>query len=229
MKASTGGDYTLPYFGAPEEGDEKGLGAVVQNSLLELVFEMRSEGRAREIAETSLSEIGPRQVSRDEFLVEVKVLTSKNGGRELPWTQSPAIIAQLFRNQSKLWRDMLGQLAENILEDAHVPMEAILKNILEAGRRGGRVLLDLNASLKSIGQSMKQKLEEIMAPHETLHPTDMQPKQASCRRYSRKPNMTLTSIPVRMQWIGWSILRRKTRAPYTLHVVGLPGLAQPLL
>ncbi|MBE3041346.1 dynamin family protein, partial [Candidatus Bathyarchaeota archaeon] len=72
MRASADGNYTDPYFGAPEQGDEKRLRALVQNSLLELASVMRSEGRAQEIVETGTSPTGPREVSRDDFLAEVK-------------------------------------------------------------------------------------------------------------------------------------------------------------
>ncbi|MBE3044555.1 hypothetical protein IMZ48_18700 [Candidatus Bathyarchaeota archaeon] len=105
IKASIDSDYTDPFFGAPEEGYEKRLRAVVQNSLLELASLIQSDGRAKKIVDTSPT--GPSKVSREEFLREVEKLISMDRGRELPGMYNPAIVGQLFRKQSAPWKQIL--------------------------------------------------------------------------------------------------------------------------
>ncbi|SPO01829.1 uncharacterized protein DNG_04502 [Cephalotrichum gorgonifer] len=143
MKSSIDGDYTDP--------------SVSQR-----------RGRARKIVDTYL--VGPGEVCRDDFLLEVKKLISMNRGRELPGTYNPAVISQLFRKQSKPWKGILDQRAASILGNAYVTARGVLEHILEDDVIEGNFRWTLNAALNEIGKSMKLKLEEIMTLHETLHP-----------------------------------------------------------
>lgn len=169
MKDASDGNYTDPFFSAADEdGYEKRLRAVIQNSLVHLESEMRVEGRARDIVTTE-----PRssdEVHRDDFLWEVERLISTNRGRELPGTYNPAIIGTLFRNQSKPWRGILKRRISQIRSDVRDAVQCVLQHLLDDDVAEGVFRWVLNAALESIGQALREKLDEIMFPHETLHP-----------------------------------------------------------
>lgn len=169
MKSSIDGDYTDPFFGSPEEGYTKRLRAVVQkNSVLDLTSVIHSEGRAQKIVDTEPT--GPKEVSKERFLDDVKELISLDRGRELPGMYNTAIIGQLFRKQSAPWKQILDRRAASILDDTCKAVRGVLAHILDDDVTKGVFRWILNPSLDDIGRSLKEKLIELMKPHEALHP-----------------------------------------------------------
>lgn len=169
MKDASDGNYTDPFFAAADdEGQEKRLRAVIQNSLINLTSEMQTDGRAREIVDGDPKDVD--EVNREDFLHEVEGIISTNRGRELPGTYNPAIIGTLFRNQSKPWRGILQRRANWIRNDARAAVQGVLEHLLDNDVMEGVFRWILNAALEEIGHSLKCKLDEIMLPHEMLHP-----------------------------------------------------------
>lgn len=168
MKDASDGNYTDPFFSTTGEGHDKRLRAVVQKSLLDLTKKMDGDGRAKVIVDNEPA--GPREVLRDEFLRDVEDLIVKNRGCELPGTYNPAIIGQLFRNQSKPWRQILEKWAASILKYARDSVQAVLEHVLDEEVAEGVFRWILSSGIDDIERSLTKKLDEIMRPHERLHP-----------------------------------------------------------
>lgn len=168
MRDACDGNYMDPFFSATDRSYKRRLRAVVQNCLLDLAFEMRQNGRAREIVDTDPA--GPHEVSRDVFLDEVGDLLAKSRGRELPGMCNPIIIGQLFRDQSRPWRGILERSAGSILGNARDVVRLVLEHVLDDDVAESVSRWVVNAGLADIEQSLRAKLDEIMRPHETLHP-----------------------------------------------------------
>ena len=170
MKAAIDGNYTDPFLAVEkEEGYKRRVRAVIQNSLIELESVMLSEGHAKRIV-SEVSGQDDKEISRNAFLAEVKVLISQNRGCEIPGTFNPAVIGPLFRNQSRPWRKLLKERLNLVLLRAYDAVEAILRHLLDGNVRECVLRWIVNASLQDLGKAMEAKLDEIMTGHERLHP-----------------------------------------------------------
>lgn len=103
MKAALDGIYNDCLLGSAktEEGYRKRLRAIVQDSLTDFQEEMRSKGQARFIVESepNSSDGTLSEISRSDYINEVKELMRRSQGRELPGTINPLVIGELFTKQ----------------------------------------------------------------------------------------------------------------------------------
>ena len=118
MKDAVDGVYNHPFFGnaRTEDGYEKRLRAVVQNSLIDFREDMRADGETLFIvdSEPSSDNISLRTVSRGKYVQQVRALTRRNRGRELPGTFNPLIIGELFTEQCQPWSGIAQGAKETI-------------------------------------------------------------------------------------------------------------------
>ena len=112
IKAAVDGVYVHKFFGDAMTlvGFRKRLRAVVQDALLEFEKDMRREGHSQEITEEASPRKKvdtPKQISRSDFLDNVRELVRRSRGCELPGTFNPLVIGDLFYQQSKPWKRLV--------------------------------------------------------------------------------------------------------------------------
>jgi len=115
-QASIDGNYTDSFFVTSDNCTQysRRLRAVVPNTLMDFVKEMRTRGQARRIVEYDVDNVDDagdlRSILRNRYIEEVKIIMREGRGRELPGSYIPLIVAELFSKQCKLWEKSCGQL-----------------------------------------------------------------------------------------------------------------------
>ncbi|KAI1464926.1 P-loop containing nucleoside triphosphate hydrolase protein [Daldinia caldariorum] len=165
------GFYQNKFFGNVREdaGYRKRLRAVVQNTLTDFAQIMQTDGEARKIVE-SASKSDTTQVSRADYLLEVKDLMRRSRGCELPGTYNPLIIGGLFREQCKPWRKWLESFSRDIFEAVDLTVNDALSYIVGDDTKAklwGELISD---GLEKLNRQLHDKVDEILRPHEDGHP-----------------------------------------------------------
>ncbi|KAI2635646.1 P-loop containing nucleoside triphosphate hydrolase protein [Hypomontagnella submonticulosa] len=165
------GVYQDKFFGnaREEDGYRKRLRAVVQNTLIDFSHYMRVNGPARRIVEHA-SRNDQTQVSRAEYLVEVKNLMRRTRGCELPGTYNPLIIGELFYEQCTPWRRWLESFSSKIFEAVEFTVNAALAYIVDEDTKARLWRELINDALGQLNGELQNKVEEILRPHENVHP-----------------------------------------------------------
>ncbi|KAI0467100.1 P-loop containing nucleoside triphosphate hydrolase protein [Xylaria cf. heliscus] len=173
VQEAVDGVYRDKFFGdAWDEKDyNKRLRAVVQNTLGDFSKMMRLRGQARVIVEQWSD--GPAhsdEIRRFDYLREVRTLMRRNKGQELPGTYNPLIIGDLFRQQCRPWRNILGSYSQKILDAARISVNEALSEVVDENTGtelwAGLIL----PALEKLGQCLNAKVSEILEPHESGHP-----------------------------------------------------------
>lgn len=165
------GFYRDKFFGSARgnEGVQKRLRAVVQNTLTDFSNSMRLYGHAKEIVD-SLSKGKPKQVLRSDYLNEVKDLARRNRGCELPGTYNPMIIAELFHEQCTPWRGWLEAFSYKIFKAVEFTVNAALSHILDEDTKVKLWGELINDALDQLNRQLRDKISEILRPYEDGHP-----------------------------------------------------------
>lgn len=142
-KAATDGFYEDEFFGdaRSEEGYEKRLRAVIQNSNRSFSKTMRIRGHRMEIVSEEvasgdsaqppkpLRKSRPEQITRTEALEWVKTVLSRSRGRELPGTFNPLLVGELFWDQSAKWKSLAQDHVDNIWGACQRFVRTLLKEL----------------------------------------------------------------------------------------------------
>lgn len=133
MKEAVDGLYSNPFFGSSktEDGYQKRLRAVVQNTLTDFAEEMRLRGQTRTIVESPGEDFDPEphQIWRSDYIDEVTDLMKKSRGRELPGTFNPLVVGELFSEQCRPWRGISNASKDDILAAVYRTTRAILDHV----------------------------------------------------------------------------------------------------
>ncbi|KAI1413412.1 P-loop containing nucleoside triphosphate hydrolase protein [Hypoxylon sp. FL1857] len=165
------GFYQDKFFGnaREDEGYRKRLRAVVQNTLTDFSHEMRMNGQARKIVETA-SRKDHAQVSRADYLREVKDLMSRTRGCELPGTYNPLIVGELFHEQCTPWRKWLEEFSRKIFEAVDFTVKAALAYIVDEDTKAKLWRELISDALDRLNRQLRDKINEVLRPHEDGHP-----------------------------------------------------------
>lgn len=173
IRGAVDGVYNDPFFGSPktDEGYQKRLRAVVQNTLSDFEECVRKRGQSLVIVESSASNgtLPSGQISRDEYMDEVKNMMRRNRGCELPGTFNPLIIGELFTEQCRPWRGFAESLTTDIFQAVHWTTQAILDHVAVPEVADG-ILTILNTAIEKLRNDCKSKVVELLEPHESGHP-----------------------------------------------------------
>ncbi|KAI0832151.1 P-loop containing nucleoside triphosphate hydrolase protein [Hypoxylon sp. FL0890] len=171
MTEAKDGFYQDKFFGnaREDEGYRKRLRAVVQNTLTDFSHEMRINGQARKIVEKR-SWRDHTEVSRAEYLQEVKNLMRRTRGCELPGTYNPLIIGELFHEQCMPWRGWLEDFSGRIFEAVDFTVNAALTYIVDDDTKAKLWAELINDALAKLNRQLRDKVNEILHPHENGHP-----------------------------------------------------------
>lgn len=173
MRAAVDGVYNDAFFGTAktEEGYEKRLRAVIQNTLTDFEENMRKDGRSLDIVEAPVrgKSLMKGQISRSDYLNEVKKIMRRNRGCELPGTFNPLIISELFSEQCGPWQDIAAGLIEDVLESVHKTTQAILEHVAVPEVANG-ILQVIKGTIEELRQKCNDKVVELMRPYSAGHP-----------------------------------------------------------
>jgi GTP-binding protein EngB required for normal cell division len=173
MKAAVDGIYNDAFFGRAQEESEyqKRIRAVVQNTLTEFEEQMRKNGQTRVVVEssTTTSLLPPGEISRSDYIMEVKNLMRKSRGRELPGTFSPLIIGELFTEQCQPWRTIAAGAKERVLQVVYLAIEVMVAHIVNEEIAGGLLQL-IFQGIDALKRNLDQKMVELVDPYYNSHP-----------------------------------------------------------
>jgi GTP-binding protein EngB required for normal cell division len=173
MKAAVDGIYNDAFFGRAQEESEyqKRIRAVVQNTLTEFEEQMRKNGQTRVVVEssTTTSLLPPGEISRSDYIMEVKNLMRKSRRRELPGTFSPLIIGELFTEQCQPWRTIAAGAKERVLQVVYLAIEVMVAHIVNEEIAGGLLQL-IFQGIDALKRNLDQKMVELVDPYYNSHP-----------------------------------------------------------
>ena len=171
-EAAVQGTYTDPFFGdaLTDEGAEKRLRAVVQNTLTDFSSDMALRGKSRWIVDDDEKYEGEVEaISRNDYIKEVEQLMRKSRGRELSGTFNPLIIGDLFVQQCQPWKRLAEGCLDKVVGATHVLINHILDEVTAPETRYS-ILHRINDGMEKVKSSLDQKTSEILAHHYKGHP-----------------------------------------------------------
>ena len=173
IKAAVDGVYDDGFFGDAlnESGYSKRIRAVVQNLLLEFSEAMRENGQNQVIMDDGIERAKTsRDVSRSDFLDDVRELMIRSRGRELPGTFNPLIIGDLFFKQSRPWKGIVDQYSEKLLDAVRTLVELAVTALADDVTSEGLLQEILYPATEKSSFSLQEKVAEIILPHQSGHP-----------------------------------------------------------
>lgn len=173
--AAMDGVYADGFFGSAmtEDGYNKRLRAVVKNILLEFAETVRCSGHAKKIiadGEAVPKDTKPPSISRSDYIAEVSRLMKRSRGCELPGTYNPAIIGDLFYEQSAPWEPLVNRFAHEILQAARNTINLILEHVADEETIMGLMRRIINPTMDGLKQALQSKAADVLDPHQRGHP-----------------------------------------------------------
>ncbi|RYP16735.1 hypothetical protein DL765_004971 [Monosporascus sp. GIB2] len=176
VRAAIDGVYSDLFFEShPGQQDafERRLRANVQKILADYAEKMRVDGHALEIVEDYGDPICTNRFKyamRKEYLKEVKILMVECRGRELPGTFNPLVVGDLFSRQCKPWEFITQNLVERIHEAALNTFSKVVSELCDQNTKSRYMKGLVRPSLHCLRQDLKDKVDEFLKPHLTVHP-----------------------------------------------------------
>lgn len=171
VKESINGLYSDEFFGSAreDEGKKKRLRAAVQSTLTDFEANMRLFGSERVIVEKPRPSVA-REISRSDYLNEVKTLMRTSKGCELPGLYNPSIVGDLFQEQIKPWTLKLNRFSGMTFEAIRYTMDSALSHVLDEKTKTTLWKEIVLPGLIALKATTDDKVAEIMASHKTRHP-----------------------------------------------------------
>lgn len=144
-KAAIDGLYEDKFFGdaLSDDGYEKRLRAIIQNSNLSFAKTMKLKGHRMQIISDKDAEnvpvnppkpsrrSSPQKISRTDALDWVKTILARSRGRELPGTFNPLLIGELFWDQSTKWEALAQKHVDEIWEACQTFVRRTLRELTD--------------------------------------------------------------------------------------------------
>lgn len=171
VRAAIDGQYSDSFFGdaSTNEGYQKRLRAVLQNTLTDFAADMRKKGHTYTIIDEGSSKL-PYHISRSDYVKKVSKLLERSRGRELPGTFDPLIIGQLFHEQHKPWAKLVDQYLETVLRAVHFLARTALAHVCDQTTLAGLSRRFIYVRLGRLTAELRNKVTELLKPYDTGHP-----------------------------------------------------------
>lgn len=178
VKAAVGGVYGHEFFGSAttKKGYNKRLRAVIQALLIDFSDDMRRNGHDRQIIDDGVEyddsnkESRATKIARADYVSEVRTLMRRSRGCELPGTFNPLIVGDLFFQQSRPWKGIIGDYCHKILEATGLCVDLSLIHLTDDRTRAGLHREIIDPALEGFSKALEQRVLELMKPHQTGHP-----------------------------------------------------------
>ena len=183
LSSASNGVYDQDFFGdaRTDVGFKNRLRAVVQDLLLDYAQAMRTDGHLEQIISDDEDNIdgrvnigkptfSRRSTLRSEYMEAVSELMRRTRGRELPGTFNPMIVGDLFFAQSQPWANLVHNYMDQIIAAARATVELILAHSADASTTESLLREIINPALEGCVEKLRQKVEEVLRPHQRGHP-----------------------------------------------------------
>ncbi|KAI1873853.1 uncharacterized protein JN550_003122 [Neoarthrinium moseri] len=137
IRQATEGHYFHTFFQGKlgETMDATRLRAVVQQRLTHFATHMQTNGKKEQIIDARESdEMQQGQISRSFYLDKVRFIMENCRGKELAGMFNPAVVSQLFRQQSEPWEAIAQTAMKDIVASAQATVDAALSATTERFR-----------------------------------------------------------------------------------------------
>ncbi|KAG7289877.1 hypothetical protein NEMBOFW57_006254 [Staphylotrichum longicolle] len=114
--------------------------------------------------------LGPKPITRDEFIHHIEKLMSRTRGRELPGTFNPMIVADLFREQSQGWESFARNHIDKVWGAARDFVDLIVVHLADASAASSLCKEVFEPAMEGLLSKMRAKTTELLAPHQAAHP-----------------------------------------------------------
>ncbi|KAH6603511.1 dynamin family [Trichoderma cornu-damae] len=175
VQAAIDGTYTDPFFSDSKSasGYEKRIRAVIQNLSREFATDMAQNGRYYRIVDSDEKSTEPEKyvlLTRTEFVNKVVDMMVHRRGRELPNSFSPAIVTDLFREQSKLWEPIVKRHIGKVWDAARLFLNYLVSHISDAETQEAITEAVVKPKLHAILDSLHDKAAVLLRPYRNDHP-----------------------------------------------------------
>jgi len=174
VKASVSGSYNSKFFdnALTETGYQQRIRAVVQNLNQSFASDLVKSGHYRHITEERTPDLslGPKLITRDEFISHVENLMSRTRGCELPGTFNPMVVADLFVEQSQPWESIARKHIDKVWRAVSDFVDIVLVHIADSSSARSLKQEIFQPAMKELLSQMRAKTTELLLPHQTGHP-----------------------------------------------------------
>jgi len=176
IQAAIDGVYADPFFASlpgREDSLDRRLRANVQKILTIYAGKMCLHGHALEVVEDDKKPtrlLPSKYIMRSSYLEEVKKIMVECRGRELPGTFNPLVVGDLFSRQCKPWEEITQNLAEEVHGSATTTFNKIISELYDENTTSRLMKGLIQPSLGKLRKDLKDKLEELLKPHLSIHP-----------------------------------------------------------
>ncbi|KAI8666978.1 hypothetical protein NCS56_00832800 [Fusarium sp. Ph1] len=174
VKAATEGNYTSPFFedAMSEIGYQKRFRAVIQNLGQDFGKEIDKNGKYIRIYDKK--PIGSADegltMTRQGYLDKIVKLMERSRGRELPGMFNPMIVAELFREQSSPWGNLVRAHAKKVWDGAREFLGHVVAHTANLTTVDTLQEFVLMPKLDEILQGLNERVETLLSQHQEGHP-----------------------------------------------------------
>ncbi|RSL63048.1 hypothetical protein CEP54_005402 [Fusarium duplospermum] len=186
VRAATEGNYTNPFFedAMSEEGYQKRFRAVIQNLGQDFSKELEKKGKLIRIREepteepaeepeeepTQESDDAGLTMTRQAYLDKIVKLMKRSRGRELPGLFNPLIVADLFREQSSPWGDLVRAHVKDVWDGAREFLRHVVMHTANLSTADTLQEFVLMPKLDKTFKGLSEKVEVLLSQHQEGHP-----------------------------------------------------------
>lgn len=175
MQAAVDGTYTDPFFSdsESESGYDKRIRALIQNLSRDFAKEMEDKGRFYKTVDSHKKgekSNGHMMLTRTEFVDKVVDMMAHRRGRELPNSFSPAVVTDLFREQSKPWQAIVNRHVNKVWGAARVFMDHLISHISDSETSDAIMDAVVRPKMKAILTSLLDKTTILLQLYRDDHP-----------------------------------------------------------
>ncbi|KAF2101268.1 hypothetical protein NA57DRAFT_34762 [Rhizodiscina lignyota] len=179
LKDTIDGTYTHPFFedAMTENGYQKRLRAVIQNTLTTFAEDIRARGHTYDILEannddhSSHDDHGHMQrITREAYLVQAINRLRRSRGRELSGLFNPLFVGDLFHEQCRPWEEMVTECIKVIVNATYTVLCTILQDTSDEHTKARLLALWINPRMDVIKCEVDAKMAAILHSHRFGHP-----------------------------------------------------------
>ncbi|KAK1237924.1 hypothetical protein MKX08_002503 [Trichoderma sp. CBMAI-0020] len=175
MQAALDGTYTDPFFSDSDNGSAycRRIRAVIQNLSRTFADTMARDGQYYKITDTpTKDQVAGKAVemTRENYVKKVVDMMSYRRGRELPNSFSPAIVTDLFREQSAPWKSIVQSHIQKSWKETKVFLTELVGHISDPTTVATIMETVINPKLDIILADLQERTAVLLYPYENDHP-----------------------------------------------------------
>ncbi|KAI1819483.1 P-loop containing nucleoside triphosphate hydrolase protein [Xylaria intraflava] len=176
LKAATDGTYNDPFFEHVESnrGRDQRLRAVVQNLNTTFAEKLERVGHKRTLVDSSLDSesqsTNTDQITRDQFIEAIQKIMKRTRGCELPGLFNSVVVADLFREQSAPWKQIVLRHMASVWNAVKRFLKLLVTSIADEAVSKGILSKLIYPELATLRQTIDAKAVELIESQALCHP-----------------------------------------------------------